>query len=138
MKLSVAMLGLTTSHLVGLASAVPFHSRRAHPSTSYADDMFNAAIEWNDGFWDDEAGYLVASSSNPGRYDTRHTAWYATQLLARNGHGDVARAVRIFDNVISGQYLDPADQWYGDYTQSPSAPQPGTSEYPDDGPYSSV
>jgi hypothetical protein len=100
--------------------------------------MFNAAIEWNDGFWDDEAGYLVAASSNPGRYDTRHTAWYATQLLARNGHGDVARAVRIFDNVISGQYLDPADQWYGDYTQSPSAPQPGTSEYPDDGPYSSV
>lgn len=139
MKLYFALLGLTAGQLASFVSAAPSHNRRAHPSnSSYANDMFNSAIEWNDGFWDDEAGYLVASSSNPGRYDTRHTAWYATQLLARNGHGDVARAVRIFDNVISGQYLDLANQWYGDYTQSPSAPQPGTSEYPDQGPYSSV
>ncbi|KAJ6127115.1 hypothetical protein N7523_002727 [Penicillium sp. IBT 18751x] len=138
MKTSFTVIGLMAGHLAGFASAVPLHSQRAHSSSStYADDMFNTAIEWNDGFWDEDAGYLVAAASNPGRYDTRHTAWYATQLLARNEHGDVARAVRIFDNVISGQYLDPADQWYGDYTQSPSAPQPGTTEYPDEGPYSS-
>lgn len=139
MKLSFSLLGLIAGHFADLASAVPFHSRRAQSSSStFADDMFNTAIEWNDSFWNEDAGYLIAAASNPGRYDTRHTAWYATQLLARNGPGDVARAVRIFDNVISGQYLDPAAQWYGDYTQSPSAPQPGTTEYPDEGPYSSV
>jgi hypothetical protein len=139
MKLLFSHIGLIAGHFAGLASAVPFHSRRAQSnSLTYADDMFSTAIEWNDRFWNEDAGYLIAAASNPGRYDTRHTAWYATQLLARNGPGDVARAVRIFDNVISGQYLDPADQWYGDYTQSPSAPQPGTTEYPDEGPYSSV
>lgn len=100
--------------------------------------MFNTATEWNDKYWDDEAGYLITSTSSPGRYDSRHSAWYAPQLLARNGPGDVAKAIRIFDNVISGQYLDPSKQWYGDYQQAPSEPEPGTLEYPDDGPYSSV
>jgi hypothetical protein len=34
-------------------------------------------------------------------YDSRHTAWYAPQLLARNGPGDVEKAIRIFENVMS-------------------------------------
>lgn len=140
MKLTILLSGLETACLISMATAVPLHSRTANGTSlsSHATDMFTTAIEWNDAFWDEDAGYLIASSSGAGRYDTRHTAWYATQLLARNKHGDVARAVRIFGNVISGQYLDPSQQWYGDYQQSPSEPQPGTLEYPDDGPYSSV
>jgi hypothetical protein len=135
MKLSLALLGLSA----GIVSTSPLDK---WPSRFYASphavDMFNTAIEWNDGYWDDEAGYLISAASSPGRYDSRHTAWYAPQLLARNGPGDVAKAIRIFDNVISGQYLDPSKQWYGDYQQAPSEPQPGTLVYPDDGPYSSV
>ncbi|KAJ5225608.1 hypothetical protein N7468_006833 [Penicillium chermesinum] len=136
MKLVNILIGWTTAQWASQALAAPSPVRRAGFGT-YADDMFTTAIEWNDGYWDDEAGYLIAAASNPGRYDARHTAWYATQLLARNAPGDVARAIRIFDNVIAGQYLDPSKQWYGDYQQSPSEPEPGTAEYPDDGPYSS-
>lgn len=139
MKLFQISLLLTIVHQVRIASSAPHPEWATSSSASpNAVDMFNTAIEWNDGFWDEAAGYLVAASSNHGRYDTRHTAWYATQLLARNELGDVARAVRIFDHVIAGQYLDPSKQWYGNYQSSPSEPQPGTAKYPDDGPYSSV
>lgn len=138
MKLKFAFWGLVAPHAALLTSAMPGHTRRANSNgMTHADNMFNTAIEWNDGYWDEDAGYLIAAASNAGRYDTRHTAWYATQLLARNGPGDVSRAVRIFDNIISGQYLNPAWQWYGDYQHSPSEPLPGTSEY-DTGPYDSV
>jgi hypothetical protein len=139
MRLSLALLGLNAVHNACFVSAVPLNNWAASSgASSHAVDMFNTAIEWNDKYWDNQAGYLIASSSNPGRYDSRHTAWYATQLLARNGPGDVTKAIRIFDNVISGQYLDPSKQWYGDYQQAPSEPEPGTLKYPDDGPYSSV
>ncbi|KAJ6101718.1 hypothetical protein N7499_001348 [Penicillium canescens] len=138
MKLSLALLGLNTAYNAAIVSAAPLESWSTKSgASSSAVDMFNTAIEWNDKYWDDEAGYLIASSEGPGRYDSRHTAWYAPQLLARNGPGDVAKAIRIFDNVISGQYLDPSKQWYGDYQGAPSEPEPGTLVYPDDGPYSS-
>ncbi|KAJ5785115.1 uncharacterized protein N7503_010327 [Penicillium pulvis] len=138
MKLKTAIWALNIAQIATVVSAMPSSTGRANSTgTTYADDMFNTAIEWNDGFWDEEAGYLIAAASNDGRYDTRHSGWYATQLLARNGPGDVARAVRIFDNVISGQYLNPAWQWYGDYQHSPSEPEPGTPEYVNGGPYTS-
>lgn len=138
MKLSLALTGLSIAHLYGRVSAVPTQIRHDVSNASYAADMFTTAIEWSDAYWDEDAGYLLAASSGSGRYDTRHSAWYATQLLARNEEGDVARAIRIFDNVIAGQYLDPFKQWYGDYQQAPSQPEPGTPKYPDEGPYSSV
>ncbi|KAJ5983993.1 hypothetical protein N7481_006092 [Penicillium waksmanii] len=137
MKLSFALAGLNIAHLSGIVSAIPTQPHHDVSNASYAADMFTTAIEWSDAYWDEDAGYLLASSSGPGRYDTRHSAWYATQLLARNEQGDVARAIRIFDNVIAGQYLDPSKQWYGDYQQAPSQPEPGTPKYPDEGPYSS-
>lgn len=139
MKLSLVLLGFNAVHNSGIVFAAPLDSWPVRfGASSHAVEMFNTAIEWNDKYWDDEAGYLITSTSSPGRYDSRHSAWYAPQLLARNGPGDVAKAIRIFDNVISGQYLDPSKQWYGDYQQAPSEPEPGTLEYPDDGPYSSV
>ncbi|KAJ5596203.1 hypothetical protein N7450_002661 [Penicillium hetheringtonii] len=130
-------IGLGISYLPMLASAVPAQTHHINPNASFAADMFTAGIEWTDTFWDENAGYLIAASSHPGRYDSRRSAWYATQLLARNSPGDVERAVRIFDNVIAGQYIDPSKQWYGDYQNSPSQPEPGTPKYPDEGPYSS-
>jgi hypothetical protein len=139
MKLSLAFLGLNAAYNAGIVSAAPLESWSTKSgASSSAVDMFNAAIEWNDKYWDDEAGYLITASEGHGRYDSRHSAWYAPQLLARNGPGDVAKAIRIFDNVISGQYLDPSKQWYGDYQGAPSEPEPGTLVYPDDGPYTSV
>ncbi|KAJ5143545.1 uncharacterized protein N7515_002332 [Penicillium bovifimosum] len=138
MKLPLSLLALITIQNAPIISAAPADNWITKSHTSpHAVEMFKTAIEWNDKYWDNEAGYLITASSSRGRYDSRHSAWYATQLLARNGRGDVARAVRIFDNVNSGQYLDPSKQWYGDYPQAPSEPEPGTLVYPDDGPYSS-
>ncbi|CAG7932552.1 unnamed protein product [Penicillium olsonii] len=138
MKLPLALLGLSVVQNACHVLAVPLDTWSSRSgASSQAVDMFNMAIEWNDKYWDDQAGYLITSTSSSGRYDTRHSAWYATQLLARNAPGDVDKAVRIFDNVIGGQYLDPSKQWYGDYQHAPSEPEPGTLKYPDDGPYSS-
>ncbi|CAG8008272.1 unnamed protein product [Penicillium olsonii] len=138
MKLPLALLGLSVVQNACHILAVPLDTWSSRSgASSQAVDMFNTAIEWNDKYWNDQAGYLITSTSSSGRYDTRHSAWYATQLLARNAPGDVDKAVRIFDNVIGGQYLDPSKQWYGDYQHAPSEPEPGTLKYPDDGPYSS-
>jgi len=134
--LTITELGF--SCLPIFVSAMPAQTHHLNANASFAADMFTTGIEWTDTFWDENAGYLLAASSHPGRYDTRRSAWYATQLLARNSPGDVERAVRIFDNVIAGQYIDPSKQWYGDYQNSPSQPEPGTPKYPDEGPYSSV
>ncbi|KAJ5742784.1 uncharacterized protein N7511_011185 [Penicillium nucicola] len=136
MRLPLALLGIN-AYNIGIASAAPLENRSKSRASSPAVDMFNTAIEWNDKYWDNEAGYLITASEGSGRYDSRHSAWYAPQLLARNGPGDVAKAIRIFDNVISGQYLDPSKQWYGDYQGAPAQPEPGTLVYPDDGPYTS-
>ncbi|KKA23119.1 Uncharacterized protein T310_2845 [Rasamsonia emersonii CBS 393.64] len=127
---------LTKTAPVVLALTMAFGLASATTNRTWASDMFDTAIAWNDAFWDDRAGYLIAAASNPGRYDTRHTAWYAAQLLARNQGDDVDRAIRIFDNVVAGQYLDPSKQWYGDYQQAPSEPEPGSAEYLDVEPYS--
>lgn len=129
---------LTKTAPVVLALTMAFGLASATTNRTWASDMFDTAIAWNDAFWDDRAGYLIAAASNPGRYDTRHTAWYATQLLARNQGDDVDRAIRILDNVVAGQYLDPSKQWYGDYQQAPSEPEPGSAEYLDVEPYSTV
>lgn len=134
MKISL----LIANCLVASTALAAVPKQTALKMSNHAQEMFDIAIEWNDGFWDDNAGYLIGADSGHGRYDSRHTAWYATQLLARNAKGDVKRAIRIFDNVIAGQYLDPAKQWYGDFQSSPSEPEPGTPQYASITPYSSV
>ncbi|KAJ3353024.1 hypothetical protein HDU83_007398 [Entophlyctis luteolus] len=97
---------------------------------SYAQNLFEETLAWQDEFWDEAAGYLVtADLTLPGRWDTRQTAWYSTGLLARNGTGDVARAKRIINQVIDMQYTTPGVAWYGTYQQSPEEPLPGTSLY---------
>ncbi|KAI5294292.1 hypothetical protein KEM52_004325, partial [Ascosphaera acerosa] len=119
MKLSL-LLGASLLRTATLVTAAP---APAPVSTWQAADMFMTGIEWNDQYWDDTAGYLITQGDAKGRYDVRHTGWYATQLLARNGPGDVERAVRVFDNLVGIQYKDPSKLWYGDYPISPSIPE---------------
>ena len=139
MTFPIVTAGLTAAVVATAAAAAAQPEWAAKTGASpYAVDLFTTSLDWNDAYWNDEARYLISPpGAMPGRYDSRHTGWYATQLLARNGPGDVQRAIQVFDNVISAQYLDPDDQWYGDYQQSPSEPLPGP-EYPSQGPYSSV
>ncbi|KAI0030452.1 hypothetical protein K488DRAFT_87755 [Vararia minispora EC-137] len=83
----------------------------------------------NEQYWDDVDGYLYQVDT-AGVHDTRATAMWAAALLARNGGNgtDVARAVRIIEQVAAQQYTDNVTApWYGTYPHSPQDPFPGTS-----------
>ncbi|KIY67025.1 hypothetical protein CYLTODRAFT_462105 [Cylindrobasidium torrendii FP15055 ss-10] len=56
---------------------------------------------------------------------TRYSAWYAVGLLARNEGDDLAVASQIIQDVISFQYTDPNDLWFGTYQGETTAPTPG-------------
>lgn len=58
------------------------------------------------------------------------SAWYAVGLLARNSGNDVEEAAQIIRNIISGQFRNASEQWYGDDTTYPGQPSPGTEAYP--------
>lgn len=115
---------------------------------TYAQDLFTESMSWMDGFYDPSAGYLFDESSAASlRHETRSSAWYAIGLLARNEGSDVDDSLEIITNVISGQFKDPADQWwvvsvaivkieltkfrYGDYQKEPEEPTVGSAAYPE-------
>lgn len=101
--------------------------------SNYAQDLFDTSMEWQDGFWDENIGYLItADNTLPGRYDSRQTVWYAVGLVARNGTGDIERAERIIKNIYKGQYKDPSKIWYGDIQQCPDEPTPQEGVYEPD------
>ncbi|KAI5291303.1 hypothetical protein KEM54_005482 [Ascosphaera aggregata] len=134
----ISGLAVVAAH-TGHALARPINATGTTPASTWrAADMFMTGIQWNDDYWDDDAGYLITLGDSKGRYDNRHTGWYATQLLARNGHGDVERAIRVFDNLIGLQYKDPSKLWYGDYPISPSIPKAESAEMDNILPYKAV
>ncbi|KAF8875318.1 hypothetical protein BD779DRAFT_1563870 [Infundibulicybe gibba] len=55
----------------------------------------------------------------------RYSAWYAVGLLARNEGDDVEVASNIFRQVISCQYTNPSDLWFGTFKTDPGSPDPG-------------
>ncbi|PNS18465.1 hypothetical protein CAC42_6282 [Sphaceloma murrayae] len=90
-------------------------------------------MSWLDSLYDPEAGYLYDVSQNTQtslNHVTRASAWYATGLLARNQGDDAREANQIIRNVISGQYKDPRQQWFGTYQKYPEEPTVGTAAYP--------
>ncbi|KAL1879500.1 hypothetical protein Plec18167_003957 [Paecilomyces lecythidis] len=96
-----------------------------------AQDLFIESMDWLDRMYDADAGYVYDPSATTAlRHDTRTSAWYAIGLLARNQNDDIDQAKRIIKNVISGQFKDPKDQWFGTYQQYPEEPTVGTSAYP--------
>jgi hypothetical protein len=123
--------------LLGVVSAYPIKEiintsdyTNEYVLSNYAQDLFDTSLEWQDGFWDDDIGYLISADNTlPGRYDSRQTAWYAVGLVARNGTGDIEKAERIIKNLYLGQYKDPLKQWYGDIQQCPDEPTPQEGVY---------
>lgn len=97
-------------------------------------DLFNETMEFMDGFWDPYAGYLIDTDIDNGfaalYHTTRESSWYAAGLLARNQGEDAKNAAHIITNIISAQYLNASDQWYGVYQVFPEEPTPGTPAYP--------
>ncbi|KAJ2906090.1 hypothetical protein MKZ38_003127 [Zalerion maritima] len=110
---------------VGLTLGSEFPSNE-----TYSQNLLRESMAWMDMFYDADAGYLYDLDSNALVHGTRHSAWYAAGLLARNKHDDVEQALKITRNVISGQFKDPEKQWYGDYQIYPEEPTVGTDHYP--------
>lgn len=96
--------------LVALAGAVS--GSYVKSMSSNTRQMFTESMNWMDGYYDSDAGYLYDfSAATALRHETRSSAWYALGLLARNEGTDVAEAEKIITNIISGQYSAPAEEW---------------------------
>lgn len=110
------------STVVAISAVTPslaFATNYTNTTTSYVSSLpintqglFNESMKWMDDYYDSAAGYLYdVSAVSALRHETRSSAWYALGLLARNEGSDVAEALKIISNVISGQHKDPATQW---------------------------
>ncbi|KAK2624550.1 hypothetical protein QTJ16_006500 [Diplocarpon rosae] len=96
-----------------------------------ARGLFTESMIWLDGYFDPREGYLFqVDAASALRHETRSSAWYAVGLLARNQGQDTQYAEQIITNIISGQFKDPKDQWYGGYQKEPEEPTVGTTAYP--------
>lgn len=88
-------------------------------------------LEVVDSWWDDEAALLW----NPPRsfddalaprsvHMVPQTAWYAAGLLLRAGPGDVDRAIRAVQRLVSLQHDAPGTAWHGTYARFAEWPEP--------------
>ncbi|PVH93355.1 hypothetical protein DM02DRAFT_619309 [Periconia macrospinosa] len=112
-------------------SATPtYRVKRNDTNPEWADNLLQESMTWMDMFYDAEAGYLYSLSAQALTHETRASAWYAAGLLARNEGNDAEEAVKIVENVISGQHKNESSQWYGDYQIYPEEPTVGTKQYP--------
>ena len=100
------------------------------PYDSNAASLLSKSMSWMDTLYDPTHGYLFASTAGALQHETRSSSWYAVGLLARNADGDAAEAAKVIRNIISGQFQNASEQWYGDYTTYPIQPSPGTEAYP--------
>jgi hypothetical protein len=109
------MLSLTRALQLASLLAIPAAANNKSYVSSlpeYAQDLFTESMNWLDGYYDPDAGYLFAmDSSSAMHHETRSSAWYSIGLLARNEGSDVKDAMDIITNIIEGQFKDPALQW---------------------------
>ena len=107
---------LATLAFSGLVLASPHYGNGSSGYVSTlpanAQGLFNESMAYLDGFYDESVGYIYSEDAASAlRHETRGSAWYTIGLLARNEGTDVIEAERIIENVISGQFKDPEDQW---------------------------
>ncbi len=94
------------------------------------------ALSWMDAHWDETLGLLYnpgMSSSAPGdknetgppkTHSVRSTIWYAAGLLLRNQPGDVSRANRAIEAVLSYQFDAPTQIYHGTFARTATDPLP--------------
>ncbi|KAM5343671.1 hypothetical protein ACJ41O_012208 [Fusarium nematophilum] len=99
--------------------------------TKNVQGLFGESMSWMDMYYDRDIGYLHDLDREKAlRHNTRSSAWYALGLLARNKGNDLDEADKIITNVISGQFTNTSQQWYGTYQKLPEEPEVGTEVYP--------
>jgi hypothetical protein len=111
--------------LLGLLSVV--HSLPAQPAPdARAQALLSASLGFCERLWDERAGLLWNSPTDPARrHDVRGSSTYALGLMQRDQPGDRARALRVIDLVLGQQIRDPGQPWDGTFYRSPEEPQPG-------------
>lgn len=102
----------------------------------HATSLLHSSMTFMDTHYDPSANYLFSLTSAL-LHETRSSAWYAAGLLARSTtpttnspSSDVEEAIKILSNIISAQFTNSSEQWYGDYQVYPEQPYQGTPWYP--------
>ena len=92
-----------------------------------ARDLFDASIRWADKIWDKDAGLIWDRGDShlaTPRHSVRGSSWYALGLLMRNQSGDVARALRAIESVLTYQFDQPTQIFHGTFARAPEEPYP--------------
>ncbi len=93
-----------------------------------ARELFEIAMHWMEGCWDEGFGLLWArgddASQFPPHHTTRESLWYAFGLLMRNRSGDLPRAIRVIETVLAYQLDAPDRVFHGTFLRAPEEPYP--------------
>jgi hypothetical protein len=102
-----------------------------------AQQLLTASVGWMDQYWDEATGMLwspgdVADPHHPQLgldHIVRESAWYALGLFLRNGPGDVERATRALEAILTYQFDEPNMVYHGTFYRAPEEPHPPESPF---------
>jgi hypothetical protein len=107
---------------------------RAHGGSldANARQLLNASSAWMDQYWDEALGLLWSPGDvadplypQPGpNHMVRESAWYALGLFLRNAPGDVTRAIRALEAILTYQFDEPGQVYHGTFHRAPEEPHP--------------
>lgn len=97
-----------------------------------AQQLLTASVAWMDQYWDEAMGLLhspgdVADPRHPQPDDShmvRESAWYALGLFLCNRPGDVQRAMRALEAILTCQFDQPDKVYHGTFYRAPEEPRP--------------
>jgi hypothetical protein len=100
-----------------------------------AQQLLTASVAWMDHYWDNAMGLLrspgdVADPHHPQPGDShmvRESTWYALGLFLRNGPGDVERAIRALEAILTYQFDEPDKVYHGTFYREPEESHPPES-----------
>ena len=101
------------------------------PLSPYAQEIFDASMDWMDRLYDDGTGLLwqpgdaSASTTRPDRHMVRDSTYYALGLLMRDALGDRQRAERVLAVILDQQIDSLEAPYHGTFLRAPEEPRPG-------------
>lgn len=118
---------MKTPHFVSILALVlaVFCPRAWGDADRRRAELINSSLEYAERLWDERAGLLWNSLTDPARrHDIRGSSNYAVGLMQRDGPGDRERALRVIDRVLGQQIRDPGQPWDGTFYRSAEELQP--------------
>ena len=96
----------------------------------YTRYWFEKALQWADERWNEEYALLEMPVDRKlqgeveQRYGVRASVWYATGLLIRQNEGDIKRACRIIETIMTYQFDEPDAVYHGTFFRYYNEPHP--------------